>query len=125
MFWCASPDKNSKDPRKVSGVNGQACFWFNNGCDISCEECDGTTGQVIHPRFIYNGTGTPEPWGGKGIIRDPKQKSAVYGTPERGDRLSICPTPKRNATICARELRTTNIDAPRGSPEDVTYFAPW
>ena len=31
MFWCASPDKHSTDARKVSGVNGQACFWFNNG----------------------------------------------------------------------------------------------
>ena len=31
MFWCAIPDASSTDPRKVSGANGQACFWFNNG----------------------------------------------------------------------------------------------
>ena len=26
-----------------SGRNGQACFWFSNGCSIGCDECDGTT----------------------------------------------------------------------------------
>ena len=24
------------------GKNGQACFWFNNGCSIGCDRCDGT-----------------------------------------------------------------------------------
>ena len=38
---CASPTQATDDPRKVSGSAGQACFWFNNGCDISCDECDG------------------------------------------------------------------------------------
>ena len=38
MFWCAAPDATSTDPRKVSGRHGQACFYFNNGCDISCDE---------------------------------------------------------------------------------------
>ena len=33
MFWCAHPDSESTDPRKVTGSNGQACFFFNNGCD--------------------------------------------------------------------------------------------
>jgi len=125
-FWCASADTHSHDPRKVSGVNGQACFWFNNGCDISCEECDGSTGQVIHPRFIFNGTGTPPSWGGEGIYPDPKQTTPV--SPPRRDgstRLSICPHPKHNATVCTRELRTMNVDAACGSKEDVTYFAPW
>ena len=37
MFWCASADARSSDPRKISGANGQACFWFSNGCDLSCE----------------------------------------------------------------------------------------
>ena len=52
MFWCASPDGDSSDPRKVSGKDGQACFWFNNGCDISCEECDGYN-KIIHPTSTY------------------------------------------------------------------------
>ena len=40
-------------------------------------------------------------------------------------RLSICPNPKRNATICDPKLRTMNVDAECGSKEDVTYYAPW
>ena len=33
----------------TAGHNGQACFWFSNGCSIGCEECDGTTrGPSIH-----------------------------------------------------------------------------
>ena len=28
--WCAYPNAESKDPRGLSGDNGQACFWFNN-----------------------------------------------------------------------------------------------
>jgi len=127
LFWCAVPDAQSGDPRGVSGANGQACFWFSNGCDISCEECDGSTGQVIHPRFIYNGTdAAPPAWGGRGIHPDPNQQSVVE--PPRADgsrRLSICKQPKRNATICAPHLRTMNIDALCGSAEDVTYYAPW
>ena len=27
------------------GSAGQACFWFNNGCDISCDKCDGMSGK--------------------------------------------------------------------------------
>ena len=33
IFCCAHPDSESTDPRKVTGSNGQACFFFNNGCD--------------------------------------------------------------------------------------------
>jgi len=127
MFWCAAPDAKSGDARKVSGANGQACFWFNNGCDISCEECDGSTGQVIHPQFIYNGSASAPPaWGGSGIFPDPKQATPV--SPPRSDgstRLSICKTPKRNATLCERRHRTMNVDAECGSAADATYYAPW
>eukprot|EP01050_Picozoa_sp_SAG11_P017605 SAG11_NODE_2556_length_3223_cov_1.668054_3_plen_394_part_00 len=142
MFWCAAPDKDSSDPRKVSGSHGQACFFFNNvcavaephvcyvycyhqryhqrfplltqGCDISCDECDGQTGQVVHPRFVHKGSGEIPSWGGEGLSPDPKQKSAVSPTarPDKSTRLSICKTPKHNATICQPELRTMNVDAP-------------
>ena len=27
--WCAHPDAGSTDPRKLSGSNGQACFWVS------------------------------------------------------------------------------------------------
>ena len=36
----------------------QACFWFNNGCDIGCDKCDGTSGQNIPcctKKFHYKG----------------------------------------------------------------------
>jgi|EP01047_Picozoa_sp_COSAG01_P002531 hypothetical protein len=129
MFWCAAPDKDSADPRKVSGKAGQACFFFNNGCDISCDECDGQTGQVVHPRFIVNGSGAPPSWSDPThrILPDPKQSSPVSGTarPDKSRRLSICKVPKHNATICDARLRTMNIDAPCGSKEDATFFAPW
>jgi hypothetical protein len=56
--WCEYPSANSTDPRGYSGDNGQACFWFNNGCDIGCDKCDGTSGQNIpccNDKFLYVG----------------------------------------------------------------------
>eukprot|EP01048_Picozoa_sp_COSAG05_P030115 COSAG05_NODE_10284_length_573_cov_2.248945_1_plen_123_part_01 len=69
--WCAHPSASmaGKDPRNLSGANGQACFWFSNGCDIGSSSCDGNTGQVLdNNRFIYNGTGAPPSWSGEGIM---------------------------------------------------------
>ena len=34
----------------------KACFWFSNGCDYGSETCDGDSGQMVHPKFIYNAT---------------------------------------------------------------------
>ena len=122
MFWCASPDAVSTDARRVSGAAGQACFFFNNGCDISCEECDGTSGQLVHPRFTHNSSRGPvSPWAGP-------YTAEPFTPPKRPDgeeRLSICKTPKHNATVCDRNLRTMNIDAPCRSAADVTQYAPW
>ena len=33
MFWCAHPDADATDPRNITGSNGQACFFFNNGLE--------------------------------------------------------------------------------------------
>ena len=47
--WCpvadASKDDHTApyDNHGLSGANGQACYWFSNGCSIGCEECDGVT----------------------------------------------------------------------------------
>lgn len=126
MFWCAAPDANSTDPRKVSGLAGQACFWFNNGCDISCDECDGSSGQLVHPNFVHTGDGPIPSWGGAGIVPDPKQSNPIPQPRADGShRLSICENPKRNATLCKPEHRTMNVNAPCGSPADATFFAPW
>ncbi len=88
---------------------------------------DGQTGQVVHPRFVHTGKGEIPSWSGEGLSPDPQQRSPVSpgARPDKSTRLSICKTPKRNATICDSKLRTMNIDAPCGSPEDATYFAPW
>ena len=47
--WCPIAD-SAKDDRTVpyddqglSGSNGQACYWFSNGCSIGCDKCDGVT----------------------------------------------------------------------------------
>lgn len=131
MFWCAVPDADSTDPRGVSGANGQACFWFNNGCDISCDECDGRTGQVVHPKFIWTGSGNPPDWEdpSKQLVPDPKHTTPIdHGArpdDKSSQRLSICKNPKQRATICAPELRTVNINAECHSDEDFFQFAPW
>jgi hypothetical protein len=130
MFWCATPDSRSSDARNVSGKNGQACFWFNNGCDISCDECDGRTGQVVHPKFTWNGTGDPPDWSDptKQILPNPNHLPINHGArPDdpTSQRLSICKEPKRRATICAPELRTINPDTECHSESDFFQFAPW
>ena len=35
MFWCAAPDSDSADPRKVSGAHGQACCESNPTAALS------------------------------------------------------------------------------------------
>ena len=116
-------------PRRTRPTYPNACaaVWFNNGCDISCDECDGQTGQVVHPRFVHSGKGEIPAWGGEGISPDPAQKSpvSVGARPDKSTRLSICKNPKRNATICDPKQRTMNVDAQCGGPHDATYFAPW
>jgi len=39
----------------LSGSNGQACFWFSNGCSIGCPECDGKTRGPIpnDPQYAH------------------------------------------------------------------------
>ena len=43
--WCPVPDKDGK----VSGQNGQSCFWFSQGCFIGCETCDGGNASGTNP----------------------------------------------------------------------------
>jgi len=122
--WCGVPDAKSKDPRNITGSNGQACFWFNNGCDIGTDKCDGVSGQVIpccSDRFVYNGTGNPPAYGGKGLVLKDEFKSfnrSAY-------RPKFVKYPARKATICDKRLRTLNTDAECGSKEDFWYNAPW
>ena len=126
MFYCAHPDSSVDDPRNLTGSNGQACFFFNNGCDISCDECDGSTGQVVQPHFEWGGVGPIPPFAGAGFratntnhsIRPPRRDGST-------SRLSICAEPKRRATICDPTHRTLNVDAPCRSPTDFYQYSPW
>lgn len=135
--WCAFPSNKSKDHRHLWGSNGQACFWFNNGCDIGCDECDGTTGQKIpccNTKFLHTGEGDPPSWSDpdKKIVVDPKWM-ARYHRDANGtimiDGQSARPTtvkhPERKPTICDPKLRTINTNAECGSPEDFWYYTPW
>lgn len=123
MFWCAHPDAGAADPRNLSGSLGQACFWFSNGCDISCDECDGQTGQVVHPNFKWTGAGPMPKWAGAGFV--PTNVNETGKRPDGTNRLSICKEPKRQATLCDPKLRTMNVDAPCRSDADFTQYAPW
>lgn len=123
--WCAHESASSKDPRHLSGSNGEACFWFSNGCDIGCDKCDGDTGQKIpccNTKFLYKGNGTVPSWGGDGIVPDPEFMASF-------DRDKVRPAfvkyPSRKPTICDPKLRTINTNAECGSKEDFWYYTPW
>ena len=41
----------------LTASNGQACYFFSNGCMVGCSECDGTNNHVGHgsQKFTYKG----------------------------------------------------------------------
>jgi len=124
--WCASPTAASKDPRHLGGSNGQACFWFSNGCDIGCDTCDGATGQKIpccNTKFLYTGNGTVPSWGGDGIVPDPKWLAQF--APHSKWRPENVKYPDRKPTVCDKRLRTINTNAECGAPDDYWYYTPW
>mmetsp|Transcript_20430 Transcript_20430/g.53178 ORF Transcript_20430/g.53178 Transcript_20430/m.53178 type:complete len:419 (-) Transcript_20430:197-1453(-) len=126
--WCATPDASSNDPRHLTGAAGQACFWFNNGCDIGCDKCDGQTGQKIpccSKKFNFVPTAnltSPMPWGADGLVVD---KAFVASFNRDAERPSTMTHPEVKPTVCDPRLRTLNTQAECGSPEDFWYNAPW
>ena len=125
--WCAVPDASATDPRKISGGGGQGCFWFNNGCDIGSESCDGVTGQTAGTndgKFIMSGGGTPKNAWDKGIVVDPKYMNSSLGR-NGFARPKFLKYPERNATNCDPRSRTINVNAECGSVEDFYFFMPW
>jgi len=116
----------------LNASNGQSCYWFNNGCTIGCDTCDGTTNHVGHgfQKFLYKGMNKselrrknitiPEPWNPKpgDLVLDPR-------TTKKIEIKANCANPTTNATICDPRLRTFNTQAKCGSPEDLYYFSPW
>jgi hypothetical protein len=110
--WCPFPsaDAPGRDARNLTGANGQACFWFSNGCAIGCPSCDGSTRGPI-PNFD------------KHTIK-PVVNCTDHIDHKPCHKAPICASP-RNATICDQALRTVNINASCGGPEDFYYFSPW
>ena len=112
--WCPFPSAtaSASDPgRNLTGANGQACFWFSNGCAIGCDSCDGSTRGPI-PAF----SGNP--------LR-PIPGHIDSGTGKVVSKESICPEKKAKAAICDKALRTVNTAAECGSPDDFFYYSPW
>jgi len=115
--WCPYPSEAASrtDPgRNLTGSNGQACFWFSNGCAIGCDECDGSTRGPI-PRFQCL-PGQNEKWCAVQPVPGFK--------PEFGPKAPVCATPL-NATVCDPRLRTVNTGAECGAPDDFFYYSPW
>lgn len=113
------------DKRNLSGGNGQACFWFSNGCAIGCDQCDGSTRGPI-PSF--------ECLDGQSADSCDVVPTKKPHTIEFGPKAPICgpkaPAPRApgssmNATICDPKLRTVNTAAKCGSPEDYYFYSPW
>eukprot|EP00040_Diaphanoeca_grandis_P016385 m.84522 g.84522 ORF g.84522 m.84522 type:complete len:365 (-) comp25761_c0_seq1:150-1244(-) len=90
--WCPVPDKDGK----VSGQNGQSCFWFSNGCSIGCDICDGSS---------------------RGPIPN--------GGPEWRRKFNTCNQTTVKATICDPAHRTVNTGVECGADDDWYYYSPW
>ena len=103
--WCAVPSADS--PRtpagKLSGSNGQACFWFSSGCSIGCKECDGWSRGPIPSRSCAD-------------PNDPHEMCArKYPTCDDGLKMPTLP----------KEARTVNMDKADGSADDYYQYSPW
>ena len=54
---CSISAHKPGEPAALNASNGQACYWFSNGCTIGCDACDGTNNHVGHgsQKFTYKG----------------------------------------------------------------------
>lgn len=91
--WCPVPARNGT----VTGQNGQACFWFSNGCSLGCPTCDGVSRGPI-PNS-----------------RDPKWRR----------KFNTCNNTQVKATVCDPAKRTVNRGAECGAADDWYYYSPW
>eukprot|EP00729_Bicosta_minor_P008934 gene8934-1856_t len=120
---------------KLNASNGQACYWFSNGCTVGCNSCDGTTSHVGHgtQRFLYKGMNAstlqrnritiPNPFNPPpgDMVMDPDAMSKIQIKPG-------CTEAQGNgqkATMCSKSLRTINTQAKCGSKDDIYFYSPW
>jgi hypothetical protein len=82
--WCPVPGKDGK----VSGQNGQSCFWFSNGCAVGCDACDGNSRGPI-PNCGYEPSKPCKPQAHPtGTGRNKVLTGALLSRP--APRLSVC-----------------------------------
>jgi len=129
---CAKTAHNGvKDALTAS--NGQACYYFSNGCTVGCDECDGTINHVGHgqQQFLFNGMNQSELNQKKIVMPNPftPSRGSMLLDPLSKAALRIVPgCAKPNglkATICASSLRTANTEAECGSADDYYFYSPW
>jgi hypothetical protein len=102
--WCPVPVSTAKvtPAGRLSGQNGQACFFFNAGCSIGCPTCDGTTRGPV-PNVPCDPTKPDQPCARK---------------------APVCSKPTIQPTL-PREARTVNTDKPDGAKDDYYQYSPW
>ena len=117
--WCPIPSLAAAgvDDRNLTGSNGQACFWFSNGCAIGCDACDGSTRGPIPSFDCTEDACTPT---GKSIQFGPQ--APICGPKAPAPRAAGA---SMNATICDPRLRTVNTRAACGAADDYFFYSPW
>merc|ERR1719461_353791 len=122
--WCPFPSRQAAghDFRNISGAQGQACFWFSNGCAIGCEECDGSTRGPVPTFQCVDGQAADS----CDVVPLQKHHNIPFG-PQAPICGSKAPEPRApgasmNATICDQAQRTVNTAAECGSAEDYFFY---
>jgi len=104
--WCVVPNSSapiSKSGARLSGMNGQACFWFSAGCSIGCNLCDGVT---------------------RGPIPNIPCKRPGDKTEMCARKMPVCDNGIK-APKLPREARTVNTDVEDGAENDYYMYSPW
>ena len=116
----------------LNASNGQACYWFSNGCTVGCSECDGTSNHVGHgdQKFLYKGMSAATMRRHNLTIENPWSPAPGEMILNRSSTKALkirpnCAAPTRKPTICDSSLRTANTQAECGSAEDIYFFSPW
>jgi len=127
---CPVSSHGAKDALNAS--NGQACYWFSNGCTVGCERCDGTHNHYGHgdQTFLWRGMSratlqarnltVPNPW------NPPRGEMLLNRTTAHTLHIAPnCETPSEPPTLCDPSLRTSNSQSLCGGKDDIYYYSPW